>query len=224
MLSFTQSEFDWTPETIGVVDSSFFWGYIVTQIPGGFLAARFPANRYSSIFIFLPSARPTEWTHYIDLPSTDHGIILLHFHIVIFFIIFSQGVWNRHSHIGLLKPSASGSSKNALWSCNVRSYFTRFSRGMTLRIHSFHFSLHQCSFFMHFHCFSLSYFSLERERERDHYGWCMTRSHPALLFTSFLYSSFPSILFSFLLRFFQSFAPFSCVCMYLCSSCVWQWM
>nr|XP_027199409.1 vesicular glutamate transporter 1-like [Dermatophagoides pteronyssinus] len=38
-------EFDWTPETIGVVDSSFFWGYIVTQIPGGFLAARYPANR-----------------------------------------------------------------------------------------------------------------------------------------------------------------------------------
>lgn len=28
-----------------MVDSSFFWGYIVTQIPGGFLAARFPANR-----------------------------------------------------------------------------------------------------------------------------------------------------------------------------------
>lgn len=38
-------EFDWTPETIGVVDSSFFWGYLVTQIPGGFLAARYPANR-----------------------------------------------------------------------------------------------------------------------------------------------------------------------------------
>lgn len=40
-----EPEFDWTPETVGVVDSSFFWGYIVTQIPGGFLAARFPANR-----------------------------------------------------------------------------------------------------------------------------------------------------------------------------------
>ncbi|XP_022250533.1 vesicular glutamate transporter 1-like isoform X2 [Limulus polyphemus] len=38
-------EFDWSPETIGVIDSSFFWGYLVTQIPGGFLAGKYPANR-----------------------------------------------------------------------------------------------------------------------------------------------------------------------------------
>ncbi|XP_076316717.1 vesicular glutamate transporter 2-like [Tachypleus tridentatus] len=38
-------EFDWSPATIGVVDSSFFWGYLVTQVPGGFLAAKYPANR-----------------------------------------------------------------------------------------------------------------------------------------------------------------------------------
>ncbi|CAH1785833.1 unnamed protein product [Owenia fusiformis] len=37
-------EFSWTPETIGLVDSSFFWGYIITQIPGGYLASRLPAN------------------------------------------------------------------------------------------------------------------------------------------------------------------------------------
>ena len=34
------SEFHWSPETIGYVDSSFFWGYIVTQLPGGFLASK----------------------------------------------------------------------------------------------------------------------------------------------------------------------------------------
>ncbi|XP_023227716.1 vesicular glutamate transporter 1-like [Centruroides sculpturatus] len=40
-----EPELNWTKTTIGVVDSSFFWGYLVTQIPGGFLAAKFPANR-----------------------------------------------------------------------------------------------------------------------------------------------------------------------------------
>ena len=46
LLVLVQSEFDWTSDTIGIVDSSFFWGYIATQIPGGFLAARYPANRF----------------------------------------------------------------------------------------------------------------------------------------------------------------------------------
>jgi ACS family sodium-dependent inorganic phosphate cotransporter-like MFS transporter 6/7/8 len=31
------------------LESSFFWGYIVTQIPGGYLAAKFPANRVFGI-------------------------------------------------------------------------------------------------------------------------------------------------------------------------------
>ncbi|KAG8194462.1 hypothetical protein JTE90_013220 [Oedothorax gibbosus] len=38
-------EFDWSYNTIGLIDSSFFWGYLVTQIPGGFLATKYPANR-----------------------------------------------------------------------------------------------------------------------------------------------------------------------------------
>lgn len=34
-----------------MVDSSFFWGYLITQIPGGFLASFFPANRIFGIAI-----------------------------------------------------------------------------------------------------------------------------------------------------------------------------
>lgn len=49
------SEFHWSPETIGYVDASFFWGYIITQIPGGFLASRYPANRLFGTAIFLSS-------------------------------------------------------------------------------------------------------------------------------------------------------------------------
>lgn len=38
-------EFDWSPDTKGIIESSFFWGYLITQIPGGFLACKYPANR-----------------------------------------------------------------------------------------------------------------------------------------------------------------------------------
>lgn len=31
-------EQDWDPDTQGVVLSSFYWGYIITQIPGGWMA------------------------------------------------------------------------------------------------------------------------------------------------------------------------------------------
>ncbi|XP_048780950.2 vesicular glutamate transporter 1-like isoform X2 [Ostrea edulis] len=48
-------QFLWTPETIGIVDSSFFWGYIVTQIPGGYLASRVPANRIFGLAIGISS-------------------------------------------------------------------------------------------------------------------------------------------------------------------------
>ncbi len=48
-------EFKWTPETVGFVSSSFFWGYIVTQIPGGFLAAKFSPSRLFGAAIFCSS-------------------------------------------------------------------------------------------------------------------------------------------------------------------------
>ena len=48
-------EFNWSTETTGCVDSSFFWGYFVTQIPGGFLASRFSATRLFGMAIVLSS-------------------------------------------------------------------------------------------------------------------------------------------------------------------------
>ncbi|XP_058059544.1 vesicular glutamate transporter 1 [Anopheles bellator] len=38
-------KYNWTVAMESAVDSSFFWGYLVTQVPGGFLASMFPANR-----------------------------------------------------------------------------------------------------------------------------------------------------------------------------------
>ncbi|KTF94135.1 hypothetical protein cypCar_00025606, partial [Cyprinus carpio] len=39
------AQFTWDPETVGMIHGSFFWGYIVTQIPGGFICQKFAANR-----------------------------------------------------------------------------------------------------------------------------------------------------------------------------------
>ncbi|KAL1239124.1 putative vesicular glutamate transporter eat-4 [Trichinella pseudospiralis] len=38
------ADFDWNPSVLGVVEGSFFYGYLITQVPGGFIAARFPAT------------------------------------------------------------------------------------------------------------------------------------------------------------------------------------
>ncbi|KAK2511521.1 hypothetical protein Q9966_016617 [Columba livia] len=45
------AQFNWDPETVGLIHGSFFWGYIVTQIPGGFIAQRFAANRVFGVAI-----------------------------------------------------------------------------------------------------------------------------------------------------------------------------
>ncbi|NWV29324.1 VGLU1 protein, partial [Origma solitaria] len=45
------AEFNWDPETVGMIHGSFFWGYIVTQIPGGFIAQKFAANRVFGLAI-----------------------------------------------------------------------------------------------------------------------------------------------------------------------------
>ncbi|XP_075694218.1 vesicular glutamate transporter 2 [Rhinoderma darwinii] len=50
-----QAKFNWDPETVGMIHGSFFWGYIVTQIPGGYIASRLAANRVFGAAIVLTS-------------------------------------------------------------------------------------------------------------------------------------------------------------------------
>lgn len=37
---FKHREFNWTRAELGVMESSFFYGYLVTQVPAGFLAGK----------------------------------------------------------------------------------------------------------------------------------------------------------------------------------------
>lgn len=45
------AKFDWSNAQIAALHSSFFWGYMLTQIPAGYLSTRFPANRVFGLAI-----------------------------------------------------------------------------------------------------------------------------------------------------------------------------
>jgi len=45
----------WSEETQGLVLSSFFWGYLMTQIPAGMLTERFGGHRFLCAAILLSS-------------------------------------------------------------------------------------------------------------------------------------------------------------------------
>ncbi|XP_011178086.2 putative inorganic phosphate cotransporter [Zeugodacus cucurbitae] len=45
-------EFDWTEQQKSYIISSFYWGYVVTQFPGGYLSRRFGAKIVMSIGVF----------------------------------------------------------------------------------------------------------------------------------------------------------------------------
>lgn len=38
-------EFGWSPTVIGLVQSSFFWGYVLSQLPGGYASSRFGGRK-----------------------------------------------------------------------------------------------------------------------------------------------------------------------------------
>ncbi|KAI5106707.1 vesicular glutamate transporter 1 [Silurus meridionalis] len=59
-----RAQFLWDPEIVGLIHGSFFGGYIVTQIPGGFICQKFAAKRVfgfaiiatSTLNMLIPSA------------------------------------------------------------------------------------------------------------------------------------------------------------------------
>lgn len=48
-------DFNWTRAELSVMESSFFYGYLITQIPAGFLAAKYPPNKLFGIAIGVAS-------------------------------------------------------------------------------------------------------------------------------------------------------------------------
>ena len=50
-----EAEYNWDSTTRGIVLSSFFYGYIVTQIPGGYLAVKFGGKRTLGLGVLVPA-------------------------------------------------------------------------------------------------------------------------------------------------------------------------
>ncbi|KAI1721070.1 major facilitator superfamily domain-containing protein [Ditylenchus destructor] len=76
-------EFNWTSAELGVMESSFFYGYLVTQIPAGFLAAKFAANKMfglaiggaSFLNILLPFAFKSHSDTAVALVQITQGLV-----------------------------------------------------------------------------------------------------------------------------------------------------
>lgn len=53
MLLHQAVDFDWSPKEKGYVLSSFFYGYILSELPGGWLSARYGGTRIMGFGILL---------------------------------------------------------------------------------------------------------------------------------------------------------------------------
>jgi len=73
---------NWTVAVESHVDSSFFWGYLITQIPGGFIASKFPANKIfglsivssASLHLFVPFAMTLMHGHVVICVRVLQGL------------------------------------------------------------------------------------------------------------------------------------------------------
>ena len=61
--TFYFQEFDWTNEQIQYIISSFYWGYVITQFPGGMVSKRFGAKitMFASTFLSALMSALTPW-------------------------------------------------------------------------------------------------------------------------------------------------------------------
>ncbi|CAD6188417.1 unnamed protein product [Caenorhabditis auriculariae] len=76
-------EFNWTLDELSVMESSFFYGYLVTQVPAGFLAAKYPPNKLFGIGIgvgsflnlFLPYGFKTKSDYLVAAIQITQGLV-----------------------------------------------------------------------------------------------------------------------------------------------------
>lgn len=75
MFALQDGEFLWSKRTQGLILGSFFWGYLLTQLPGGWLASRFGGKRVlgycmcacSLLTLLMPLAARTDYRFLLAL-------------------------------------------------------------------------------------------------------------------------------------------------------------
>ncbi|TKR66982.1 hypothetical protein L596_023200 [Steinernema carpocapsae] len=78
-----EHEFNWTRTELGVMESSFFYGYLITQVPAGFLAAKFAPNKLfgfaigvaSFLNIILPFAFNSKSDTFVVIVQMMQGLV-----------------------------------------------------------------------------------------------------------------------------------------------------
>lgn len=112
-----KAQFDWEPETVGMIHGSFFWGYIVTQIPGGFICQKFAANRFVN-----------QLQGIINFFS--RGVFTVFLFLSASFLF--QSVWLCHSGHVFPEYAHSHSSAHTLWLCDHCQDLSRTCGGASL--------------------------------------------------------------------------------------------
>ncbi|XP_066276383.1 vesicular glutamate transporter 1-like isoform X1 [Branchiostoma lanceolatum] len=116
--------FHWSQLTVGIIHGSFFWGFLLTKVLGGYLAVRFPANR-----VFGASVLCSACLHMVVPVAAD-----LHYGVLIFVRILqglSEGMTFPSSY-GVLSKWAPPLERSRLTSIMVTGQYAGILFGMPL--------------------------------------------------------------------------------------------
>ncbi|XP_074641028.1 sialin-like [Tubulanus polymorphus] len=87
-----EGDFLWDKEKQGIILGSFFWGYLITQLPGGILASRFGAKRVIGFFMIATSIA----TLLVPVGARTNYIFLIVLRII---CGMGSGIWFPCFHI-----------------------------------------------------------------------------------------------------------------------------
>ena len=105
-------EFEWDSYTQGIILGSFFYGYVITQLPGGRIAEVLGARWMFGLGVFLTAVL----TLAIPIASRAHYGALIAIRVI-------QGLGEVSAFLSLLKAVRSGIGGAIVWQCLGALFF-----------------------------------------------------------------------------------------------------